>query len=84
MGAHMVGRLDVLCIDAMLRLPFDVLHFEWRVVRPEIDVLVEGLRQIVGFHGIEFLVLCPSFLERHLTTDHRIKPNKTQSATGYA
>ena len=50
--AHVVGGLDVLGIDPLFRLAFDVLDFEGRVERPEGDVLVEGLGEVVKLHCI--------------------------------
>ena len=52
--AHVVRRHDVLRVDAVLGLALDVLHLERRVVRPEGDLLVQRLRQVVDFHR-----LCP-------------------------
>jgi hypothetical protein len=48
--AHVIRRLDVLRVDAVLRLPLDVFHLEGRIVRPERAAFVERLRQIVEFH----------------------------------
>ena len=44
MCAHMVGCLNVLRVDAMLRFAFDVLHFKRWVKRSERTVLIEILR----------------------------------------
>ena len=40
--AHVVRRLDVLRVDAVLGLALDVLHLERRVVRPELHCSLSG------------------------------------------
>ncbi len=42
-GPHVVRRLDVLCVDAVLGLALDVLDLERWIVGPERGVLVERL-----------------------------------------
>ena len=50
MGAHMVGRLNVLRIDAMFGFALDVFNLKWRILRPKGEILVEWLRENVQFH----------------------------------
>ena len=52
MRAHVVGGLDILGIDALFRLAFDVLDFEGWIERPERTVLVEGLGEVVKLHRV--------------------------------
>ena len=35
MGAHIVGRLNVLRIDAMFCFALDVFNLEWRILPPK-------------------------------------------------
>lgn len=51
MGAHVVGALNVLRVNAVLRLALEVLHFKGRIERPERAVLVQVLGEVVEFHG---------------------------------
>src|SRR6185369_2141899 len=50
-GSHVIRGLDVLRVDAVLRLALDVLDLERRIVGPEGNFLVERLREIVGPHA---------------------------------
>ena len=47
---HVIGRHDVLRVDAMFCFALDVFHLKRRVIRPKRAPLVQGLRQVVDFH----------------------------------
>ena len=51
-GAHVVGGLDILGIDAMFRFALEVFHFKGRIEGPKRAVGIERLRKVVEFcHG---------------------------------
>src|SRR6476661_5423741 len=50
MCAHVIRRLNILRVDAMLRFALDVFHFKRWIKRPERTILIEVLRKVVDFH----------------------------------
>ncbi len=47
MGAHIVGRLNVLRIDAAFGFALDVFNLKWRILPPKGEILIDWLREIV-------------------------------------